>query len=482
MAVFYKQTNHIPLFGSSGDFYAQAEINVTKDVAKKQFTVTVNGIAAYSKYGWNFTTHLTASLANNSSGSGEVSDTGSISPSGYNSYTGWLPSKGYNNSASVSKTFNYNSDGTIPDVYLKFTAYNGTVYYISGGYNVKVSTSYHDNIKADIKNAIGELDVSAADFSLEKTLENSTKIGFKTKLNSKNTNSPTKWHIKVDGSSFTVVSSSNIEKSYNVINSTHVIEVQSENKYGTKSAWKKLNYDTILPTIDSKDLIPISVNKAILQYDCSHDCNWSLSSSNMDTVTGTGKIVNTEVTVASDIYQLYTLTLTRKDNSNLSTSTNIYCNTIIPKLTCDVSTVADALHVKVTSNNVPCKDWKFEVLKVEDESEVITVIAPPENNGLYFMKTIISNLQLEVPYILRISATNDVNRGLTTSITSDQIICHGCVYILNDSDNVLAAVMIYDEKNKHDWVGSIPYIYDLTYDNKKYNDERKHWRMTTIKK
>ena len=48
MASFYKQTNSIPLFGSSGKFYAEAKINVIVNPNnKKQFIVTLDGIRAY---------------------------------------------------------------------------------------------------------------------------------------------------------------------------------------------------------------------------------------------------------------------------------------------------------------------------------------------------------------------------------------------------------------------------------------------------
>ena len=470
MATFYKETNSIPLFGSSGKFYAKAKISVNVNPNnKKQFTVTLDGIRAYSKYGWNFTTHLSTSLAKDRSGTGAITDTGTITKSYNNEYVGWLPSSGYNNSANISKTFNYNSDGTIPDVYLKFRAYNGTVYYINGGHNVSVSVSYHENIKADIKDAIGELDVSAAKFSVNKTSENATTIGFKTTLNSKNSNSPTKWYVQVDNTDHTYKTSSNIEYSYKVTNSTHTIKVDNENSYGKRAGWKTLNYDTTLPTIKSKDLEPISINKARLKYDCSHDCNWSLSGKNMPTITGSGQIVDTEVTIASDVNQEYTLTVTRKDNSTLSVSVPIICNTITPKLTLNnISTVADAMHIKVTSD-IPCKDWKFEIIKVEDNS-VVKSITSSSWNGSKVIQTIISPLELEVPYILRVSATNNVNRGLTTKITSNEITCHGCVYIINGADEVLGAAMIYDKYKKR-WVGSIPYVYD----------EEKGWLRTTVK-
>lgn len=456
------------LFNSStGDFHHEVKLSYSQDKANKQFTVKVDGIRAYSKLDWNFTTHFYIRFATDGAGNNATAASGDLPRSGSNTYTGWIPSSGWNTSAiSFSRTFNYNSDGSVPDVFLYIRAYNDKILKLSNGSWVKANSEYHGNISGNI----GSLDVSAAGFSISKTDENSTNIGFKTSLYSGNTNSPTKWYIKIDGGSvITENTSANIERSYNVSNNTHTIEVDNENSYGKRAGWKTLNYDTTLPKFSSKDLEPVSINKARLKYNCSHDCNWSLSGKNMPTITGSGQIVDTEVTIASDVNQEYTLTVTRKDNSTLSTSIPIICNTITPKLTLNnVSTVADAIHIKVTSD-IPCKDWKFEIIKVEDNS-IVKSITSSSWNGSKVIQTIISPLELEVPYILRVSATNNISRGLTITITSNEITCHGCVYIINGPNALLGAAMIYDKYKKR-WVGSIPYVYD----------EEKGWLRTTVK-
>lgn len=456
------------LFNSkTGDFHHEVLLSYSQDKSKRQFTVKVDGIRAYSKLDWNFTTHFYIRLATDSAGSNATSASGDLPRSYDNDYRGWIPSSGWNTSAiSFSRTFNYNSDGSAPNVFLYIRAYNDKILKLSDGTWVKANSEYHGNISSKIS----ALDVSAASFSISKTDENNTNIGFKTSLDSGNTNSPTKWYIKIDGGNvITENTSSNIERSYKVSNSTHTIEVDNENTYGKRPGWKTLNYDTTLPKLNSKDLEPISINKARLKYNCSHDCNWSLSGANMATITGSGQVVDTEVTIASNVNQAYTLTVTRKDNSTLSTSTTIYCNTITPKLTIDnLSTVADAMHVKVSSD-ITCKDWKFEIIKAENNSIVKTIISPSWN-GSKVIQTIISPLELEVPYILRVTASNNVSRGLSNTIISDEITCHGCAYILNENNALLGAVMIYNQDKKR-WVGSIPYIYD----------EEKGWLRTTVK-
>lgn len=454
------------LFNSStGDFHHEVLLSYSQDKAKKQFTVKVNGIRAYSKLDWNFTTHFYIRLATDRAGNNATSASGDLPRSGNDDYRGWIPASGWNTSAiSFNRTFNYNSDGSVPDVFLYVRAYNDKVLKLSTGSWVKANSEYHANISGNI----GSLDVSTAGFSVSKTAENASSIGFKTKLNSGNSNSPSKWYVKVDNTDYAYSISGNIEKTYTVGNSKHTIQVDNENAYGKRAGWKTLNYDTTLPKINSKDLIPVAINKARLKCSFSHDCSWSLSGSNMTTVTGNGTSIDQEVTVGRDVNQQYTLRISRKDNSYLTASTTIYCNTITPKLTLNnVSTVADAMHITVTSD-IPCKDWTFELLRAEDNTLVKSVTSQTWNNSKS-ITTIISPLELEVPYILKVSATNNVNRGLITSIQSAEITCHGCAYIYDNEKPLLGAAMIYDTI-KGRWVGSIPYMYD----------EEKGWLRTTV--
>lgn len=454
------------LFNSStGDFHHQVQLSYSQNKAKKQFTVKVDGIRAYSKLDWNFTAHFYVRLATDGAGSNATAASGDLPRSGDNDYRGWIPSSGWNTSAiSFSRTFNYNSDGSVPDVFLYVRAYNDKILKLSNGTWVKANSEYHGNIAGNI----GSLDVSTAGFSISKTEENATNIGFKTSLNSGNSNSPSKWYVKVNNTDYTYTNNGNIEKSYSVSNSAHTIKVDNENAYGKRAGWQTLNYDTTLPKINSKDLVPVSINKARLKAAFSHNCGWSLSGANMTTITGNGTLIDQEVTVSSDVNQQYTLSISRKDNSSLTASTTMYCNTITPKLTLNnVSTVADAMHVTVTSH-IPCKDWTFEIFRAEDNTLVKSVTSQTWNNSKS-ITTIISPLELEVPYILKVSATNNVNRGLTTSVQSSEITCHGCAYVFDGEKSLLGAAMIYDT-NKERWVGSIPYMYD----------EEKGWLRTTV--
>lgn len=472
-------TNVIPLFGSSGQFYAQASISAKK-INNKQFTVTVDGVRAYSKYGWNFTTHLEVRLATDSAGSGGVSDTGSIAKSYNNYYTGWLPKSDYNDSATVTKTFNYNNDGSIPSVYLYLRAYNGSVYYINAGTDVYVDCKYHGDIKDTIKSAI-ELDTSAVDFGLRKTHENSREIGFVIDVNIHNTNSAKKWYIQLDEGDIETTTEGFVTRTYEVSNGLHKVTVISENEYGVQVT-KSLDFDTTLPLINKCSLIPVSINKAnfTLKYtsNCSKGCNWSLSGENMTTITGSNQVEAEEVTIASGANQLYTLTLTRVDNSSLSVTTPLYCNTIIPKLKIkNLYSVANNIYISVESD-IPCKDWEIEVI-TKDDSTTQTTHKNEDWDGDSEINFIISNLDLETPYIIKVKATNNVTNGLTTVIDSSPITCQGCVYI----GDKLASPMIYNS-NKKQWVGAIPYIYDENYNSGDFpeNDLRNHWRKTIMKK
>ncbi len=160
---FTVDSNHIKLF--NGDFYAQVKVSATKDLAKKEYTVKVEGIRAYSKYEWNFGQRVTAWLGTDKSGSEKVkcpsSGYVSVASSGSNKYRGWIPQSEYSSKLSFSKTYKAKSDGTCPPVYLFFEDYNPDVLYVSAGVHVSPYVSYTGDISSSVqKDANGPFDMT----------------------------------------------------------------------------------------------------------------------------------------------------------------------------------------------------------------------------------------------------------------------------------------------------------------------------------
>ena len=464
---FTVNTTSKPLFG--GTFYAQAQISVSKDPKNKKFTVKVDGIRAYCNKGWNFTTHLSVRLATDSSGSGAVSDTGSITRSYSDRYKGWLPKSGYSSDATVSKTFNYNSNGTMPAVYLYIRAYNGSIKYLSAGTYVALDSQYHANISSLIKDNYGNLDVSAPTFNLTKSSETIGVIGFSTSVT--NSYKVNLWQVGIDSktSNYEYTGETGISKTYNK-NGAHTIYVRARNSYNNVwSDWKSVACDSRQPNINNFSLTPTASNKAKVNFTSDYDCYWKITGTNLDSgwkgpVTAKNS-PDTEITVRNNVNESYTLNVKRSYNENLTNSSSIYCNTVLPVLTINkISTTGAQMKIDVSAS-VKCKDWTVKLIPKQG-SIIEEVISDFDDNDKAII--IVNDLQMNVPYTITITATS-VSNNLSNSTSHYNITCVGCVRLGDDDEVKLASIQIYDI-NKKAFLGAVPYVYD---------DNIKQWRQCT---
>ena len=330
---FTRKTNSIPLFASSGDYHAEAKLSYSKNESKRTFTVTVEGIRAYCKYGWNFGSNIVVWLGTSSNGSGKVQKTGKISASGSNSYKGWLPKSGYAK-ITVSKTFNYNDDGSVPTVYLYFKAYNDSVKWINAGKKTPVNVSYGGNIKSEIAK-IGPKDVTPPTVTASFKSANPSTISW----NSNSNATVSEWKYRLNGGNWNNFGSAGKTSSgsVNVKPGQYTIEVcgkkSSNGKWGYSS---KVSYDTRLPTITSKSIEVTASNSGILHFKSNFKCDYTLTATNYSTGWIKSLSANTDCNKSISLINnkdiTYTLTVRRSDNSTLSSSTTIKADSRVPSV------------------------------------------------------------------------------------------------------------------------------------------------------
>lgn len=335
---FTKDTNTIALFASTGDFHGQIKLSATRNIVNNTFTVKVEGVGAYCKYGWNFATNVEVRLATDSSGSGAVSDTGKISSSGSNTYKGWLPSSGYSDTASCSKTFNANSDGTCPAVYLYARFYNNSVYWINAGKSTKVETTYHANISGSVQSdAGGQIDRSGPTVSITKGTEAVTSISF---TGSSNANCD-QWQYQLDGGSWTSCDWSEgkgSSKTLTVTEGSHNVRLWARRTYNHVGGYSGyVYYDTTRPTISDFTMTPTSSTTATVKFKCNKECNWYLEGPDGTTLTSWSSAVaaNTQVSksvTVSSTSGTYTLHVRRTSNSSLTRTATASCDTVLPTI------------------------------------------------------------------------------------------------------------------------------------------------------
>lgn len=438
-------TNAQALFGRNGYYYAQADISYTKDPKNKQFTVTVNGVRVYSKYGYNFKNYLYAKL-------GDKEDTGTIAASGSNSYKGWLPSSGYSSEIWLQKTYNYNSDGSVPNVYFYLKAYNSSVKWINAGITVSAYTATGD---LNISSHIGTLDVSAPTFNLSKSTESIGNIGFS--ASTTNGYKVNLWQVKVDnGNVYEYTGDYSLSQSYSVSNGTHTIYVRARNDYNNVwSDWRSVWCDCRVPNINNASFTATSVNGGTLSFSSDYSCKWRLSGNDIDTGwQAATKSVSKTLNAAYNKDAWYTLQVQRNDNQNLSNSTSVRCNTIIPSLKIDsVTTLGNTISLSVSCSNVQCKNW---VIRFSSDTDFQEIKKADTGNSI---SGTISNCKFNEPYTITVTATNTSN-NLSSSVSSSGHTCVGCVRIFtNANSSALGSVFVYNGK---EWKGAVPYVYDGT--------------------
>lgn len=333
---FTRDTNTIALFASSGDFHGQIQLSASRNIVNNTFTVTVDGVRAYCKYGWNFATNVEVRLATDSSGSGAVSDTGKISSSGSNSYKGWLPKSGYSNTATCSKTFNANADGTCPAVYLYARFYNNSVYWINAGKSVAVSTTYHANIGSAVQSdAGGQIDRSGPTVSISKGTEAVTSISFS---GSSNVDCD-QWQYQLDGGTWTLCdwgTGKGSSKTLTVTEGSHNVRLWARRTYNHIGGYSGYAYyDTTRPTISDFSMTPTSSTTATVRFKCNKDCNWYLEGPDGTTLTSWSFAVSANTQVSSSVTVsstsgTYTLHVRRTSNSSLTRTATTTCDTVLP--------------------------------------------------------------------------------------------------------------------------------------------------------
>jgi hypothetical protein len=455
-------TNSIPLFG--GEYYAQARFTYEKDPINRTIKVTVNGVRAYSKYGWNFRSDVKVWLATDSKGSGKVSGSTTIESSGSRYYEGWLPKpvdgKASYKSISVSKTFKYNSDGSLPNIYLHIESANPNVLYISAGTYHSVHVSITKNIGTTTY--LDTLDVRKPTITFEpKSLE---VVDKKVKLTFYGTSGYKidSWQYKIGNGSATSMSvkddyNSALKAVTNLSFTRHTVYIRGRRKYNhVWSDWVSKEFDCRLPDISNLTLTPKSVNTAELNYNTTadYDCQYRLygpPNSGINTgwlkYQGPNKNLDKLLTVLNNQQATYTFNLKRVDNGAFVQTRTINCDTQLPTLNITSVVTSGSSAVVTVTSNVPCKDWTIFLNGIKQPKVISTA-----QTSLNFT---INNLIIGNNNTIKVTAVK-VSNGLLGSVTRNAIKVTPGV-IINTPDGITnATVYIYDDKQ---WKVARPYVF-----------------------
>ena len=443
MAIIVK-TESVPLF--KGEFYGQAQVSYTTDTTARTFTVKIDGVRAYCKYGWNFTTHVQIGIADNSSGTNRISKSGDIQKSGSSSYKGWLPKSGYETSITCSKTFRYTDQGTAPQVWIYVRMYNTSILWLKNGSKVGLDVSANTNISSQIS-AIAAIPPKP---TVSITSYTATRINWKVTTDVSCSN----YEVYIDGSKVSsgTMNGTSASNSVTVSSAKHNLYVKTK-RAGT-STWGTSNTvscDCTVPSIYNASITPTSVNSGILKFTSNYKVDYYLTGTFLGTVnsnTNPSKSVSLTNSTLAD----YNLTVKRKvkrnDNTNITNSTTIKnVDTRPAKLTLTYKIVGTSCVFSVTSD-VSCSNWyyvlngttyHFSNTSATTQTYTIEGLTPNKQNTLYVYATKISN-------------------NLKSTSNTIYPIAQGCSQINISGQWKPAAIFIYDESKKV-WNTAIPYIY-----------------------
>lgn len=434
------QTQHIPVF--NGDYYAECLVSWTTNTSNRTITVNIEGFRRYCKYDWNFSSDITLRIATSSSGANAQQVFGATGfPS--STTTGFWPKNGYDTSLHVSKTFNYNDDGTVPDIWIYIRNQNYSIEWVSQGTHHGWDISGNVNIKSQIP----AISATVPTVSLSKGSYTATRINWSATANK----TIDRWEYRIDNGSWTAYSTSrgtSSSGSANVSSTTHKLTVRGRragtNTYGTSSS---VTYDCTRPSIYNARITPTSINRGTLSFTSNYDIQYNLSGNSTTWVVAKNTNPNVSVNLTSNSLSSYTLTVARRDNTAITNSTTITnVDSRAPTITLSYKVTGTSCTFTATSNTT-CNNWyytlngtRYSITSGNTSSVTVTI----------------SNLQVNKTYTLIVYATK-VSNGIRGNSPSAYPKAVGCARIFDGGTTKSAAVYIYINGR---WNAAIPYVWD----------------------
>lgn len=442
---FNVDTNHIALFG--GDYYARAQISYTQNVAARTFTVTIDGVRGYSSRGYDFNQYIEVFLNSSNTSVNATTGSGTIPGSGSNTYTGWMPRDGLYTGARISRTFYYNTDGTVPAVWVYLRAYNNNVKWLSQGSYVAVNVSTTTNISSNISRISP---VGPTSVTLSRIDYDARSISWQAIANSNATN----YELYIDGTRVTSGTMSGTRRSgtNTVFSAVHTLYVRMKNGSSSWITSNTISADCTIPSINNPSIIVDSYNSGILSFKSNYDVQYLLDNVVLGSVYENSDPFKS-VNLKSNSISNYVLQVRRLDNTKISNSVTISANTRIANITLQGTAQGTTFQYTATSN-YECNNWTYFVLGSISEVVQSGTITTNTTNRV---TGVISGLNPNTQYIINIYATttgSGLRAGASMTFTTQ-----GNANIFDGNSFKVATPYVF---NGSQWIQVVPYVFDGT--------------------
>lgn len=440
------------------------------DYTKNTVTLKVVGVRVYCNGAYNFYCDTYVKLSTKQSDVStnptyihHVPSASSCDYSEGDSYVGYTPrDKSYITPDTIySKTFNLNDDKSIPTIYLYVKGYNGYVYYISAGQTISPWTINGTvNITSSLDSGDWTAPTATVNFTFNKNKNTFTfttsanclcdKWGYKLRSStetSKWTDTPTNYTQVVGetkkGEGIKVTLDPEPGHKYDIV-------VKARRKYN--SQWSEavnttdINYFN--PSISSFNIEHTGNNNVKVQFKTNHNCSYTIrDNQNYIKCSGNatkGVVVETNFISSTQTLQNYTLTVTRSDYNELTTSKTINYDFAIPVITLQkLQYSTNYLKIQATSNiDIISDGWQSYIQELD--------------SSLYNCKiTSINSRTATIEYTLKnIEFDPDITYNINVSGRSINNIGSNTITHTPEQTNTID-IFVGDE-----FIPAVPYVYD----------------------
>lgn len=455
---------------NTAKYYGQVTYEVEQLSGGRQFKVTINGVRVYCNQRYNFYSNVSTWIANDSSGSGAVSG-GGMRANGIpaESVTGWSPSSGVSHSGDCSKIFYYNSDGSVPPVWVygRFwneygVTYSGVKKYPDVSGLVDISSTIPKGTPLNI-----DLNLTyTAYWGLPQGYDANTICWF---VSSNQTMD--QWLYSLDKGSWVEYSTTQSTETRGriVISSAkHTIQIKARSKstgnYGYSNIWE---VDCTKPDLSSLSLV--------VGADSSPN-NGVLSGIPIGvTMSSTSSGVTIDNTIVSGIdansTRKYTFVATRNDNTLITNSIELTPIVIRPNLFVEANSEGLNCNIKVEAGNYASitkpSDLTFIIYLNNEEYTLWWEGTPTIVNNIFqgIAKGITNSIGESVSFIPNQTYSGYVqghnSKGLNTYKVYFDFKIQGCTRIFLNGKWQAASTYIRTEQtetNQSSWSLVIPYV------------------------
>lgn len=297
------------------------------------------------------------------------------------------------------------------------------------------------------------------------------------------------WYQLSDNSTWYVIASNQTYYTYNKSKSVSIEPGSHRIRTRVRRSWNNVDgysdwvdFNNSLPNIYGNSCRVVNNTTSQVSFYVDYPCRYAITNSTtkpaMNTTVAKDTLTTVDYDVTKDSNNTRYLHVV-KDNSygeNLHTYITLTTDNILPIISLTSPQISGNQVSLSATSDVEVRDWYVQYRQTGNDTWITKLITSTKSKSISFVLGDDETIDMNVDYEYRIYATKDSN-GLTnySLISSFKCLGTGTIYINKQPE--LATAYIYSNTAKQ-FKSAVPFIYDSSFDNGEYTDNRKHWRQT----